>query len=356
MRPGVKPGASTRAFADVGLPRVLDPPFALPQAARRLDPSLPARPGELVLDCERLQIDSVSFRQFREECRDDVEAIARRILAVVRERGKLENPVTGSGGVLIGRARTASRARGVSRGSRVVSLVSLTLTPLHLERVRRVDLQTHQVHVDGHAILARAFPIAIAPDDLPLGVSLAALDVSSAPAQLARLVRRADRVIVIGAGGASGLLALALARERARDGVVVAVDSNRRFIEDVRASGLADHVVEADATHPVDCARAVARRARFPHADVVVNVVNTPGTEMATVLLCRPRGIVMFFGMATSFSDAALSGDGLGRETRMMVGIGYVEGQAQLALGLLRRHPRLREVFVRRYGHGGEDV
>jgi len=58
----------------------------------------------------------------------------------------------------------------------------------------------------------------------------------------------------------------------------------------------------------------------------------------------------MLFSMATSFSDAALSGDGLGRETRMMVGIGYVEGQAALAMRLLRRHAGLREVFTRRYG------
>ena len=38
------------------------------------------------------------------------------------------------------------------------------------------------------------------------------------------------------------------------------------------------------------------------------------------------------------------------RTSRMMVGIGYVEGQAALAMRLLRRHAGLREVFIRRYG------
>lgn len=336
-------------FEDFGVHRVLEPPHRLPQAALRLDPGLPARAGELVIDCERLQVDSVSFRAWRDACGDDPDAIGREILAVVAERGKLENPVTGSGGVLIGRARASSRPRGVRRGQRVVSLVSLTLTPLALTRIRRVDLRTHQVEVDGHAILSRAFPFAIAPHDLPLSVTLAALDVSSAPAQLARLVRRSDSIIVLGAGGASGMLALALARERARGGTLIAVDRDARALEDVHRIGLADHVVEADATHPIDCARAVARAAHLEQADVVLNVVNVAATEMATVLLCRPRGTVMFFGMATSFPDAALSGDGLGRETRMMVGIGYVEGQADLALGLLRRHAGLRDVFVGRY-------
>lgn len=340
------------AFAAYGVHRVVAPPYVLPQAALRLDPSLPALPGELVVECERLQVDSVSFRQFREESHDDEAAIGRRILAVVRERGKLENPATGSGGVLIGRSGAGSSARGLRRGTRVVSLVSLTLTPLHLERVRRVHLRTHQVEVEGHAILCRAFPIAVAPDDLSLGVTLAALDVSSAPAQLARLIRRGDRVIVLGGGGASGLLALALARERVRAGTLVAVDRDARLLGDLAAAGIADHLVEADATHPLDCATAVARSTGIDEADVVVNVVNVPGTEMASVLLCRPGGTVLLFGMATSFSDAALSGDGLGRETRMMVGIGYVEGQADLALGLLRRHPGVRAVFERRYADG----
>jgi L-erythro-3,5-diaminohexanoate dehydrogenase len=121
------------------------------------------------------------------------------------------------------------------------------------------------------------------------------------------------------------------------------------MLDEVRQAGLADHCVEADATRPLDCARAVRRATGIGEADLVVNVVNVPGTEMASVLLCRPRGTVMLFGMATSFSDAALSGDGIGRETRMMVGIGYVEGQAELALGLLRRHRGLRQVFTRRY-------
>jgi L-erythro-3,5-diaminohexanoate dehydrogenase len=337
------------AFADFGVHRVLEPRGVLPQAAFRLDPSLPPRPGELVIDVERLQVDSVSFRQLREESGDDQAAIARRIMAVVQERGKLENPSTGSGGVLIGRARQASRARGIARGTRLVSLVSLTLTPLHLDRVLQVHLSTHQVEVEGHAILCRAFPLAVAPGDLPLGVTLAALDVSSAPAQLARLCRKGDRVVVIGGAGASGMLSLALARERAKGGTLVAVDRDARLLQEVRRAGLADHCVEADARRPLECAAIVARISGVREADVVVNVVDVPGTEMASVLLCRPLGTVMLFGMATSFPDAALSGDGLGKETRMMVGIGYVEGQADLALGLLRRHPGLREAFIRRY-------
>jgi L-erythro-3,5-diaminohexanoate dehydrogenase len=314
-----------------------------------LDPNLPARPGELVVDCERLQVDSVSFRQLREEASDDLGRMAARIKEIVAQRGKLENPVTGSGGVLIGRAAATVRSRGVTKGDRIVSLVSLTLTPLYIHEVHEIHLTSHQVEISGHAILCEAYPFANAPDDLPLGVTLAALDVSSAPAQLGRLCRRGDSVLVLGGGGASGLLSLALARSVSRDGLIVAVDSNQDYLRELSSTGLADRVVEADATHPLDTVTAVRKRTGRIEYDLVLNVVNTPGTEMASVLLCRPRGIVMLFGMATSFSDAALSGDGIGRETRMMVGIGYVDGQADLAVRLLRRNPKVRQIFERRY-------
>ena len=336
-------------YAPFGVHRVLDPPHVLPQAARRLDPALPARSGELVVDVERLQVDSVSFRQLMEEQRGDPGAVGRRILEIVQERGKLENPVTGSGGVLVGRSRSASRARGVARGGRLVSLASLTLTPLHLDRVRNVDPLSHQVEVEGHAILCAAFPSAALPDDLPLGVCLAALDVSSAPAQLQKVVRPKDTVVVLGAAGASGLLSLALSRERLKGGRLFAVDRDRNGLADIRAIGLADRVIEADAAYPLECLSALTRAGAVP-ADVVLNTVNAPGTEMASVLIARPGGTVLLFSMATSFSDAALSGDGIGRETRMMVGIGYIPGQAELVLRLLRRHSRLAAVFHRRYG------
>jgi L-erythro-3,5-diaminohexanoate dehydrogenase len=336
-------------YAPFGVHRVIDPPYVLPQAARRLDPGLPARAGELVVDVERLQVDSVSFRQLMEEQAGDPIAVGRRIMEIVSERGKLENPVTGSGGVLVGRARSASRARGVARGERLVSLASLTLTPLRLEQVHTVDPISHQVVVEGHAILCAAFPSARLPDDFPLGVSLAAFDVSSAPAQLHTLLRPRDTVVVIGAGGASGLLSLAVSRERLKGGRLFAVDRDSKGLADVRTCGLADRLIEADASHPLECLDALSRLGGVP-ADVVVNTVNGRGTEMASVLLARPGGTVLLFSMATSFSDAALSGDGIGRETRMMVGIGYIPGQAELAIRLLRRHPELAAVFARRYG------
>src|SRR3954468_17714660 len=85
-----------------GLSRVVGESGVLPQRARKLDPSLPLREGELLIDVESLNIDAASFKQLKEA---HPARIAEAVCDIVRERGKMQNPVTGSGGMLIGRVR-----------------------------------------------------------------------------------------------------------------------------------------------------------------------------------------------------------------------------------------------------------
>src|SRR5687768_4431687 len=87
----------------VGLHRVISPPGVLPQAAERLDarPELLA-PDEVRLRATRLNLDAASFRQLSEAHRGDGAAVRAEVRAIVEARGKMHNPVTGSGGMLVG--------------------------------------------------------------------------------------------------------------------------------------------------------------------------------------------------------------------------------------------------------------
>ena len=134
---------------------------------------------ELLLEVERLNIDSASFVQM--EGQGDVAA---QILETVRTRGKQHNPVTGSGGMLLGRvarvgsalaADAASPLATLEAGDRVATLVSLTLTPLRLDRIVSVDPERHQVVCAGQAVLFASGMAAKMPADLPEPVALAAL-------------------------------------------------------------------------------------------------------------------------------------------------------------------------------------
>ena len=85
-----------------GTHRVIQPEGVLPQAAFRIDNSMDIYDNEILVDVIALNIDSASFTQIEEEAGHDNEKIGRKIMEIVEERGKMQNPVTGSGGMLIG--------------------------------------------------------------------------------------------------------------------------------------------------------------------------------------------------------------------------------------------------------------
>lgn len=123
------------SLSPYGLHRVIDQPGVLPQSAERLDAMLPCQATELEISLDYIHIDASSFRQLRNEHGNEAPAIRDALLALVRRRGKLHNPVTNSGGMLTGVVRTVGTAypSPPAPGTRVASLVSLTLTPLHLD-------------------------------------------------------------------------------------------------------------------------------------------------------------------------------------------------------------------------------
>jgi L-erythro-3,5-diaminohexanoate dehydrogenase len=84
---------------------------------------------------------------------------------------------------------------------RSLPLVSLSLTPLKLEEIIKLEANNDQVDVKAQAILFESGIFAVLPDDIPEKLALAALDVAGAPAQVDRLVKEGDTVCIIGGGG-----------------------------------------------------------------------------------------------------------------------------------------------------------
>ena len=79
--------------------------------------------------------------------------------------------------------------------------------------------------------------------------------------------------------------------------------------------------------------------------DLVLNCVNVPDTEAASILCARQRGTVVFYSMATRFDKAALGTDATDNDVRLVIGNGIAEGQAELALDLFRANPDLLGYF-----------
>jgi L-erythro-3,5-diaminohexanoate dehydrogenase len=341
-----------------GSHRALEPRGSLPQPAWRLDNDFTRLfAGEVLLAVDTLNVDAASFTQMEETARAtggplDAE-IAHILLRTVAERGKQHNPVTGSGGMLLGRVIQAAPGRGdgLAPGDRVATLTSLTLTPLRIDRVVAVRRVSAQIDVEGEAVIFGSGFGVVMPTDVPERVALAALDVAGAAPQVARLVDAGDVVVVLGAGGKSGVLCVAEARRRAgSEGRVIGVEARDDAASELRALGLCDAVVVADARDPLAVRGAVVTASGGREADVTFSCVNVPNAEMGAVLSTRDRGAVYFFAMSTSFTQAALGAEGAGKDVDLFIGNGFAHGHAAHTLALLRDVPAVRDLFVRRYG------
>src|SRR6266568_2105961 len=360
----------------LGLHRVIEAPGVLPQAAWRLDASPVIAPDEVRIRVDRLNLDAASYRQIRETYSGDPDKIRTAVLDIITTRGKMQNPVTGSGGMLTGTVEETGpdSPLGLKPGQHVATLVSLTLTPLAItDGLAAWDGQSEQVPCEGHAILFARSIAAVLPDDLPTPLALAVMDVCGAPALTSRVVKEGAVVLVIGAAGKSGSLSAAAARQAGAARVIGVVpteteaqllrhpattkdggaggmptDVRPRPAADLRApkSPLADVVVIADARDPVGLAEKV--EAAGGPADVTVVCVDVAGCEGGAILSTKQGGTVVFFSMATSFSAAALGAEGLAADVTMLIGNGYVPGHADLALDLIRRVPSVRKLFERR--------
>jgi L-erythro-3,5-diaminohexanoate dehydrogenase len=333
-----------------GLHRVLEPQGVLPQAALRLDTRPELWSDEVRIRVERLNLDAASFRQLERKHHGDGEAVRAEVLDIVKARGKMQNPETGSGGMLVGTVEEVGDRSplGLQVGDKVTTLVSLTLTPLVIEDgLARWDGRSEQVPADGYAILFGRSIAAKIPDDLPTELSLSVMDVCGAPALTARVVGQyaAPTVAVIGGAGKSGSLSLAAAKA-AGASRTIGVVPHQDEADLLTHAALADVVAVADARDPVALSEAVT--AAGGPADVTVVCVDVPGCEGGAILSTRDGGTVIFFSMATSFSGAALGAEGLAADVTMLVGNGYVPGHADHAMSLLREHPGVRGLFERR--------
>jgi L-erythro-3,5-diaminohexanoate dehydrogenase len=342
-----------KTLCPYGTHRVISPEGALPQAADVIDNDMTCLDNEIRIDVDTLNIDSASFRQIKDACDHDEEKMKQMITDIVSRQGKMQNPVTKSGGMLIGTVSAVGPAhhdKSLKPGMKVATLVSLSLTPLKIDRIISVNMTNEQVRIEGSAIVFDSGVYAVIPDDLDEKLVLAALDVAGAPAQTAVLAKEGDTVLVIGATGKSGLLCAYQAKKSVgKTGRVIALVNNKEKKDLLEELGYADDIIIASALDAMDVMRKVSAVTDGKMADLTINVVNVMNTEMTSILSTRDHGTVYFFSMATSFTKAALGAEGIGKDVLMIIGNGYAEGHAAFTLDIMRESKELRALFTKRY-------
>jgi L-erythro-3,5-diaminohexanoate dehydrogenase len=266
-----------------GTHRVIEPQGVLPQGAWKIDNTMEICDNEILIDVSALNIDSASFTQIKKQAQGDVAKVETIVRDIVAQRGKHHNPVTGSGGMLIGTiAEIGTALTGkidLEVGDKIATLVSLSLTPLRIDTIRAIHMERDQIDIEGKAILFETGLYAKLPADIPEKTALAILDVAGAPAQAARLVHSGDTVVVIGGGGKSGTLCVYEARKRAGPtGCVIGVSPFAKDCQRMQELGWADHALQVDATNALALMEAVSNvtRAAWPMSLSTASISPTP--------------------------------------------------------------------------------
>ena len=337
-----------------GTHRVIEPKGTLPQPAFKISNDMTIFDNEILINVDYLNIDSASFTQLKEEAGGDVEKIKTMILEIVQERGKMQNPVTGSGGMLIGKVEKLGNDLKdkieLQIGDRIASLVSLSLTPLKIEKILGINPDIDRVEIEGKAILFESGIYAKLPEDMEATLALAALDVAGAPAQIKNLVKKGDNVLILGATGKSGLMCSYMAKKMVGNrGKVIGQARNGTRAEFLRETEFCHEVIIADVLNPINVLEETLKANGRNEVDITINCLSIPNSELSSILPVRDKGVVYFFSMATSFTKAALGAEGIGKDVTMIIGNGYTKNHAQIALDLLRESETLRGIFKEKY-------
>ncbi len=337
-----------------GTHRVIMPIGALPQPATKISNDMELFDNEILINVDYLNIDSASFTQLKEEANGDMDKIKKRILEIVNEKGKMQNPVTGSGGMLIGKVEQIGEAllkkTDLKIGDKIATLVSLSLTPLKINKINKIYPEIDRVEIDGKAILFESGIYAKLPKDMEDTLALAALDVAGAPAQVQNLVKQGNSVLILGATGKSGLMCSYMAKKMVgKKGRVIGQARNKARARFLNETYFCDEVIIADVLKPTNVLEETLKANNDEEVDISINCLSIPNTEMSSILPVRDGGIVYFFSMATSFTKAALGAEGVGKDVTMIIGNGYTKNHAQITLNVLRESDKLRKIFEEKY-------
>ena len=347
---------NSKGVNEYGAYRSIEPADAFPILAWKLDTRLPIRKDEILIKVKIININAASFDQIAGSVdKTDPIEIAKKISNIVSLRGKLHNPITGTGGTMMGTIEEI----GVNHpeyghakvGDEVCTLMSTSMSPLVLNKITQINMHTRQIEVEGYAILFKDSYFSKVPDGWDSHIYLAIVGEAGSCYESALRCRPDSTVMLIGASEKVGLMSMFAIREKLRDtGMLIVVTRYMEQYEELKQLNVADIVIVADFRKPLEAYREIAK-ALPPDTivDYTVDCASSSGHEMLAVLVTRERGMVYFASPAASYSEASLGAEGIAKEMDLIFYRGYIKGHTAFCMRLVDEYPQIMRWFKKRY-------
>lgn len=327
-----------------GIQRVLEPQHVLPTSAWKLDNGRTIYPNELKVSIQRIHLEGTGFKQICTEFNDDDKKIKQAIIDMVIRRGKLHNPVTDTGGLVLGVVEEIGKdyenSQGLKVGDLVICNASAASMPMYIESISNVDRAYNQVEAKGYVIAHDKIPIVKAMDDISSDMLMFAFDQSGTLYRLKTLLEGKEKFLIVGNSMLTNLLyGHVIRRELGSDCEITCLldkKSNTRIAGnsiDELIKITFDEVSYLDILRPVE---SVEKLGADSYYDLSVNCAEIPGAETINILATKPGGTVLFANLINNLNIAIYITESISKPLDVRGAEGYLEGYADFDIELVR--------------------
>lgn len=316
-----------------GIKRVLEPQHVLPTSAWRLDNSRNIYPDELRVSIKRIHLEGTGFKQICTEVNDNEKKIKQQIIDIVIRRGKLHNPVTDTGGLVMGVIEEIGseyhNPQGLKMGDKIICNVSVASVPMYIEDITSLNKAFNQVEATGYAIVHDLIPLVKIPEDLPLDLMMFTFDQSGTLYRLHQLIGDSKKFLVVGNSMLTNLLyGYVIRREAGPDAEIVCLFDKRTSMRMV-GKGI-DELIEKvfnevhfiNILRPMECMRQLNAESLF---DFSINCAEIPGAETINILATKPEGTVLFANLINNLNIALYITESMSKPLCVRCAEGYLK-------------------------------
>ena len=330
----------------------------LPVHAWKLDNQKPIKGDEVLVKVLKIHLENGNFNQICMEVGGNEDRIKECILNIVRQRGKLHNPYTGTAGIIAGVVEKigpdCNNINGIKPGDEVIIPVSASLIPLSLEAIHKVDYVYGHVDVDGYAILYDGCPMVKKQPELPWDLLMVAFEESASIENVSQLAKSKKRIMIIGSNPIVAILySMAVRETMDPDGELVGVIYRDKVSDMFGGAGqkrnkflysIFDEVYYMDSTSTLQCIDDITYNGERLF-DVIVNCADQMGAEAVSVVAAKEKGTVFFSNLSNNYTLALFIQEAINREMTLQCAAGYCSGYYEFMMKFISENlDRIKEM------------
>lgn len=323
--------------------------LGLPIYAWKINNDTKIADDEMLIRVVKIHLENGSFNQIYSEVGGNEEKMKETVMEIVKQRGKMHNPYTGTGGLFGGIVEKIGKnfdnVDNISVGDEVIVPVSIAMLPLKLKKVKNVNYVYNHLDVDGYTAIYNGCPVVKKTPDISWDIFLSAFEESASIKKASEFAEGKTASLVIGSNPIVAMLyGLALRSVMAPDGILICVhygDNVMYAYNDIEQNrnkllySVFDEVYFMSSRDPMECIDEATQGGERLY-DVIVNCADQMGAEAISVIAAQEKGNVLFSNLTNNYTTALLVQEAINRDINLFCAVGYVEGYYDYMMSFIR--------------------